>query len=155
MEKSGGQGRPKAGAARARWASYCERTEEALFDLAQEGEELYEKLPEEMQITEISSAIDLAELAGFWVAWHLAGGFAGLERWGWNRSTIFRKVRRFRAVFDQHPDTYRFSWLRADWEKGYGEFLRRLVNIGQRYYEPVDDEDDLDLLDLDPADGRD
>ena len=63
------------------------------------------------------AVIEDAELIGFWVAWHKAGGFAGLESGGWHRATIYRKVRRFRARFGTHPDEYRFEWIRLDLRK--------------------------------------
>ena len=60
------------------------------------------------------AVIEDAELVGFWVAWHKAGGFGGLEAGGWHRATIYRKVRRFRARFGVHPDEYRFDWIKLD-----------------------------------------
>ena len=39
---------------------------------------------------------------GFWVLWHLYGGFEGLERLGFHRATIFRKIKRFRDGFGVH-----------------------------------------------------
>jgi len=46
------------------------------------------------------------DLIGFWVMWHLYGGFDGLERFGMLRSTIWRKVARFRKVTGLHPDEF-------------------------------------------------
>ena len=60
-----------------------------------------------------------SELIAFWLAWHRAGGFAQLERGGWDRSTIFRKVRRFRSHFGIHPDDATFPWLNPDWGRAY------------------------------------
>ena len=62
-------------------------------------------------------AKERSELIGFWVAWHLAGGFRQLEAGGWHRATIFRKVRRFRTVFGSHPDEATFPWMRLDLRK--------------------------------------
>ncbi len=50
------------------------------------------------------------ELMGFWLAWHLEGGFEGLQdpaRLGMSRSAIYRRVTLFRRVMGQHPDEYR------------------------------------------------
>lgn len=47
------------------------------------------------------------DLVGFWVLWHLYGGFEGLERFGFNRSTIWRKIRRFRVTTGEHPDEFK------------------------------------------------
>lgn len=57
------------------------------------------------------------EMIGFWVLWHAYGGFEGLERFGMHKSTIWRKVKKFRLVFGQHPDTFRFEGIDIDVEK--------------------------------------
>src|SRR3972149_9193746 len=44
------------------------------------------------------------EMLGFWVAWHLYGGFEGLRRAGWSERTIYRRLKRFRLVFKNEPD---------------------------------------------------
>ena len=54
------------------------------------------------------------EMLGFWMLWHLHGGFDGLERWGMNRATIFRKVGRFRQIFGEHPDTFEMPGITLD-----------------------------------------
>lgn len=54
------------------------------------------------------------DLVGFWVLWHLYGGFEGLERYGYHRATIFRKVKRFRVIFGSHPDEYAFPGINVD-----------------------------------------
>lgn len=60
-----------------------------------------------------------SELIAFWLAWHRAGGFAQLERGGWDRSTIFRKLKRFRIFYGIHPDDASFPWLSADFERAW------------------------------------
>lgn len=72
-------------------------------------------------------ALEESELIGFWVAWHLAGGFANLERGGWHRATVFRKIKAFRNRFGDHPDDHRFSWLRLDLEKAWQEQLETRI----------------------------
>lgn len=68
-----------------------------------------------------------SELMGFWVTWHLAGGFDQLEAGGWHRATIFRKIKRFRDAFGQHPDEFEFPWLKIDFDRVWGdEFLEAL-----------------------------
>src|SRR5437660_1129418 len=49
-----------------------------------------------------------SDLVGFYVIWHLHGGFEGLVESGMHPSTVWRKVKRFRMAFGQHPDEYRF-----------------------------------------------
>lgn len=56
----------------------------------------------------------VSEVVGFWVLWHLHGGFEGLLKSGMPRTTIFRKVKRFREVFGQHPDEYVFPGISID-----------------------------------------
>lgn len=70
-----------------------------------------------------STVAEDAELIGFWVAWHKAGGFAGLEAGGWHRATVYRKIRRFRARFGAHPDEYRFEWIKLDLRQAWTEDL--------------------------------
>lgn len=54
------------------------------------------------------------DLLGFWMAWHIYGGFEGLVDFGMHPSTVWRKVRRFRQVFGAHPDEYRFPGIEVD-----------------------------------------
>ena len=70
-------------------------------------------------------ALEESELIGFWLASHVAGRFAALERGGWHRATIFRKVRRFRAAFGVHPDEYSFPWIQLDLDAAWSEQLSR------------------------------
>jgi hypothetical protein len=70
-----------------------------------------------------TEAKERSELMGFWLSWHLAGGFESLEGAGWNRATLFRKIRRFREVFGEHPDEYQFSWVRLDLKKAWSHQL--------------------------------
>lgn len=69
----------------------------------------------------------LMDLVGFWVLWHLYGGFEGLERLGYHRSTIFRKLNRFRRAFGAHPDEWSTEGLDVDpkayWESASKKFF--------------------------------
>jgi len=65
-------------------------------------------LPVARPAIEAWSRKQVIELVGFWVAWHLYGGFEGLvERAGLSPSTVWRKVKRFRLAFGEHPDVFR------------------------------------------------
>jgi hypothetical protein len=77
----------------------------------------WDRLAEADRDAMAARAIRESELIGFWLAWHRAGGFAQLERGGWDRSTIFRRIRRFRSYFGVHPDDARFPWLSVDWPR--------------------------------------
>jgi hypothetical protein len=54
------------------------------------------------------------DMIGFWVMWHLYGGFEGLEEFGMHKSTIWRKVARFRKMTGSHPDTYQMPGIEID-----------------------------------------
>jgi hypothetical protein len=55
-----------------------------------------------------------ADLVGFWVVWHLHGGFEGLVNGGMHPTTVWRKIKRFRLVFGEHPDTFSFPGVTID-----------------------------------------
>lgn len=54
------------------------------------------------------------DMIGFWVIWHLYGGFEGLEEFGMHKSTIWRKVARFRKMTGQHPDVFVMPGISID-----------------------------------------
>ena len=55
------------------------------------------------------------DLVGFWVAWHMYGGFEGLqEHMHMSRSAIYRRVNLFRKLFGEHPDTYQMPGVALD-----------------------------------------
>ena len=86
-----------------------------------------EDLDPEIRDAIAEDALERSDLIGFWVAWHLAGGFANLERGGWHRATIFRKVRRFRATYGAHPDEFVFPWIQLDLNTAWSEQITRPI----------------------------
>lgn len=56
----------------------------------------------------------VGDLIGFWIVWHLYGGFEGLEKFGMHKSTIWRKVARFRKMTGQHPDVFEMPGITID-----------------------------------------
>lgn len=57
------------------------------------------------------------DLFGFWVLWHLVGGFEGMQTTlGMSRSSIYRRISQFRAAFGEHPDVYEFPGVTVDVE---------------------------------------
>lgn len=56
----------------------------------------------------------VSDLVGFWVLWHVEGGFEGLQRLGMSRASIFRKVAAFRRIFHAHPDEYEIPGIVLD-----------------------------------------
>ncbi len=60
------------------------------------------------------AAKQVTELVGFWVAWHLYGGFEGLvDQVGMHPSTVWRKVKKFRLAFKEHPDMFKMPVSRS------------------------------------------
>lgn len=54
------------------------------------------------------------DLTGFWLMWHLEGGFEGLRRLGMSRASIYRRVKLFRIVTGKHPDEYEMPGVTVD-----------------------------------------
>ncbi|MHB8510865.1 MAG: hypothetical protein ACYDCC_01690 [Actinomycetota bacterium] len=54
------------------------------------------------------------DLAGFWLIWHLHGGFDGLVKLGMPEVTIYRKIKRFRQAYGKHPDELMFPGVSLD-----------------------------------------
>ncbi len=65
------------------------------------------------------------DLFGFWLVWHLEGGFEGLRQAGMSRSAIYRRVRLFRKAFHAHPDEFEMPGVTLDL-KAYQEGATRL-----------------------------
>jgi hypothetical protein len=56
----------------------------------------------------------MLDLMGFWLAWHLEGGFEGLQRLGMSRASIYRRVSLFRKTLGVHPDEYQLPGVSLD-----------------------------------------
>jgi hypothetical protein len=54
------------------------------------------------------------DLMGFWLAWHLEGGFEGLQRMGMSRASIYRRISLFRRTMGVHPDEFKLPGVRLD-----------------------------------------
>ena len=55
-----------------------------------------------------------ADMLGFWLVWHLEGGFEGMQRMGFSRSGLYRRIHRFREITGQHPDEYTMPGVTID-----------------------------------------
>jgi len=55
-----------------------------------------------------------ADLMGFWLIWQLEGGFEGVQRAGMSRTTIYRRIRRFRMATGKHPDEFHLPGVTID-----------------------------------------
>ena len=60
------------------------------------------------------AAGSIVDLVGFWVVWHLEGGFEGLQRMGMSRASIYRRVKLFRVAFGAHPDEFEMPGITLD-----------------------------------------
>lgn len=56
----------------------------------------------------------VVDLFGFWLVWHLEGGFEGLRRLGMSRSAIYRRIKLFRTMTGLHPDEYVLPGVEID-----------------------------------------
>jgi hypothetical protein len=65
-------------------------------------------------LTRRLAAPAMIDIAGFWVMWHLRGGFEGLRQMGLSRSSIYRRISLFRTATGQHPDEYEFPGISLD-----------------------------------------
>jgi hypothetical protein len=56
------------------------------------------------------------DLVGFWLVWHLEGGFEGLRRLGMSRASIYRRIKLFRIATGVHPDEFQLRGVTLDLE---------------------------------------
>ena len=136
-----------------RWAGYHHNLDEDVVAQAfSTPAQSMEELDPEIRDAIASDALERSELIGFWVAWHLAGGFDNLERGGWHRATIFRRIRRFRATYGAHPDEFVFPWLaarprrrlvRADLPPARSGPQPRFLRLSSKAFRPMHTSDQL------------
>jgi hypothetical protein len=124
------------GKAADRWFAYIDTLDEDVLAEAFPMSAVdVEEYPDFKRDDIAADAMEQSELIGFWVVWHLAGGFAALEEGGWHRATIFRKIRRFRARYGAHPDEYTFSFIRLGCEKSWvAAIASRIENRRPGYF---------------------
>lgn len=67
------------------------------------------------------SAATVTDLIGFWVVWHLHGGFEGLRDIGMSRAAIYRRTQLFRKMFGAHPDEFRMPGVLLDVQRYHSE----------------------------------
>jgi len=69
-----------------RWAGYHHNLDEdVIAEAFSTPARSMEDFDPEIRDAIAEDALERSELIGFWVAWHLAGGFDNLERGGWHR----------------------------------------------------------------------
>src|SRR4051794_34163288 len=57
------------------------------------------------------------DVVGFWLLWHLHGGYEGLRELGMSRSGIYRRIGLFRRAFGAHPDEFEFPGVTINVEE--------------------------------------
>lgn len=62
------------------------------------------------------AAATAVDLMGFWLVWHLHGGYDGLRSLGMSRSAIYRRTALFRRALGQHPDEFQMPGVELDLE---------------------------------------
>lgn len=70
------------------------------------------------------------DMLGFWLAWHLEGGFEGLQRPGPNgfamsRSAVYRRIAMFRRMTGKHPDEYTLPGVTLDIEEYWADAIKK------------------------------
>lgn len=89
---------------------------------------LYSAFPWLRQALRGQAASAAVDLFGFWLIWRLFGGFEGLQKnLGMSRSTIYRRISAFRAVFGEHPDVCEFPGIEVDVEAFLQDFMTRFA----------------------------
>lgn len=100
---------------------------------------LYSAFPWLRQAVRGQAASAAVDLFGFWLIWRLFGGFEGLQKnLGMSRSTIYRRISQFRAVFGEHPDVYDFPGVDVDVDVFLQDFT---MKYGQRAAKQGDQDD--------------
>src|SRR3954452_14928830 len=56
----------------------------------------------------------MMDLAGFWLLWHVEGGFEGLQRIGMSRSSMYRRISLFCQLMGVPPDEYEMPGVHLD-----------------------------------------
>lgn len=72
-----------------------------------------ESAPVQVGIQQMAAAT-VVDLFGFWLWWHLEGGYDGLRRAGMSRSAIYRRLRQFRKFYGVHPDEFELPGVEID-----------------------------------------
>ncbi|MEJ7656235.1 MAG: hypothetical protein WKF33_04305 [Thermoleophilaceae bacterium] len=89
------------GFARRAWAAYAETVNRLTAPAVQ---------PLAKKVT-APAAVDLI---GFWLVWHLHGGYEGLRELGMSRASIYRRIKLFRTSYGAHPDEYELPGVKID-----------------------------------------
>jgi|GEM_PF-904478 len=142
------EGWRNAASRREAWASTLSESD---YGVDQAGRSYRPDDPDVVRRAEVTVK-EFSELTGFWLSWHMFGGFERLIEGGWNRATVFRKMRRFRAIFGSHPDEYKFPWIHLELEDAWRASLDEMLfgpdlDRRPRAYPDLDIDPDADVGD--------
>ncbi len=113
MPSPEGEGRAKEAGVEA-WSAYYRANKTA-------NAVAYALIPGSRNAVKGYASAKMFDLFGFWMSWHLFGGFEGVQKGlGLSRSGVFRRIALFREIFGEHPDVYEFPGVTID----QAEFLR-------------------------------
>jgi len=93
-----------AGRARRAWEAYAKAVNKHVAPRA----------PALVSLAKKTSVPVVFDLLGFWLNWHMEGGFEGLQRLGMSRSAIYRRIKLFRELTGKHPDEYEVDGITFD-----------------------------------------
>ena len=100
------------GMARRAWDAYAKAVNRVAIPLM---------LPTVEKVSRKWAARTVPDLIGFWVFWHLQGGFEGMLKLGYDERTIYRKLKRFRQLLGKHPDEFKLAGVKLEppayWEQ--------------------------------------
>ena len=125
------------GHALAAWEAFLKEELESLVDDAiargplPPAKDRLEDVDDDVRYEIAAWAKERSELMGFWLSWHVAGGFRQLEAGGWHRATIFRKLSQFRDQFGTHPDETDFPWITLDLRQAWRIEVANNVTAGR------------------------
>ncbi len=82
--------------------------------------------PELRQMLRGYAGARVLDLIGFWLMWHLCGGFENTQKaLGISKSQMYRRIAQFREAFGKHPDVYEFEGIDLDPAKFAAGFAAR------------------------------
>ena len=114
-----------------RWAGYHYKLDQDIVAQAfSTPAQSMEDLDPEIRDALAGDALERSELIGFWVAWHLAGGFDNLERGGWHRANLPQDPS-LPATYGAHPDEFAFTWIQLDLDAAWSEQISRQLEAAR------------------------
>jgi hypothetical protein len=103
------------GIAKRAWDAYAKRVNQVAMPIL---------LPTVQKVSRHLAARWVGDMIGFWVLWHLQGGFDGLVKLGYDERTIYRKLKRFRQIMGKHPDEFKLTGVKLNPPAYWDEYAK-------------------------------